>query len=53
MNYTQTEINEMLDKLENAGFIMDFLDDPYTDGTYKTQEEKNRDIIYTYQLELQ
>ena len=42
------DICEMLEMLENAGFCMDYLDAPYTNGietTYKTAFEKAMNII--------
>lgn len=45
---TADNIDEMLIMLENAGYMMDYLDMPYTDGTYKTEQEKARNIVEAF-----
>lgn len=50
---TEENIRDMARWMEDAGMCLDFLDDPYTDGTYKTEEEKHRNIVETYLSEIQ
>lgn len=46
---SEDDVVEMADWLEDeCGYIYDFLDMPYTDGTYKTEKEKCEYIIADY-----
>lgn len=38
-------VERMAIRLEERGLCLDYLDQPYTDGTYKTEQEKKRNII--------
>ena len=51
--FDEEEIKEMRawleeDDDEGYGYCYDFLDMPYTDGTYKTEQEKNEYIVMDY-----
>lgn len=42
------DIKDMLCYLDEMGINMDFIDMPYVDGSYKTQEEKNLNIVESF-----
>ena len=42
---TNDSVEKMAIMLEEKGMCLDYLDFPYTDGTYKTEAEKKRNII--------
>jgi hypothetical protein len=50
---TEEKIRYMERYMENVGMCLDFLDMPYADGSYKTEEEKNRDIYYAFMSEIE
>lgn len=45
---TDEEVREMEQYMEEVGLNLDFLDMPYTNGTYKTEQEKRQNIIEMY-----
>lgn len=46
------DIQNMLCYLEEMDINMDFIDMPYIDGSYKTQEQKNIDIVASFMNEI-
>ena len=45
LNMKNVNTDDLLDIMENGGMIFDYLDMPYSDGTYKTEEQKRQNII--------
>lgn len=40
LNMKNVNTDDLLNIMENGGMIFDYLDMPYSDGTYKTEEQK-------------
>lgn len=45
LNMKNVNTDDLLNIMENGGMIFDYLDMPYSDGTYKTEDQKRQNII--------
>ena len=45
LNMENVNTDDLLNIMENGGMIFDYLDMPYSDGTYKTEDQKRQNII--------
>lgn len=49
---SEGDVDIMLGMMEDCGMIFDYLDMPYTDGTYKTEEDKKQNIVEDFMNEV-
>lgn len=51
--FTNEEVCAMEEFMEACGLNLDYVDAPYTDGTFKTAEEKNQCIVEAFMSEIE